>query len=800
MRSVQILLSQCRLLLVLVPTVLLLNSLGEDVIFHPQGEFDSFEITIPEKLSFRGEVQGVVIPVSYLLRLKGKKHVLHLWPKRFLLPRHLRVFSFTEHGELLEDHPYIPKDCNYMGSVEESLDSKATISTCMGGLRGVFNIDAKHYQIEPLKASPSFEHVVYFLKKEQFGNQVCGLSDDEIEWQMAPYENKARLRDYPGSYKHPKYLELILLFDHSRYSFVNNNLSQVIHDGIILTAIMDTYFQDVRMRIHLKALEVWTDFNKIRLGHPALADVLGRFVIYKKSILNARLSSDWAHLYLQRKYNDALAWSFGKVCSLEYAGSVSTLLDANILAPATWSAHELGHAVGMLHDEQYCQCRGRLNCIMGSGRSGFSNCSYISFFKHISSGATCLNNIPGIRYVFKRCGNKIVEDNEECDCGSTEECQKDRCCQSNCKLQPGANCSTGLCCHGCRFRPSGYMCRQEENECDLAEYCDGNSSSCPNDVYKQDGTPCKYKGRCIRKGCRSRYMQCQSIFGPDAMEAPSECYDAVNLIGDQFGNCEITGIRNFKKCESANSICGRLQCINVKTIPDLPEHTTIISTHLGVENLMCWGTGYHLSMKPMGIPDLGMINDGTSCGEDRVCFNKNCVNSSVLQFDCLPEKCNTRGVCNNRKNCHCMYGWAPPFCEEVGYGGSIDSGPPGLFGGEIPRSIRIVSIIMFRLFLLILSAVFVFFRQEIGNYLKSKQEKMPPSKAETEQEESKTKTGEEESKAKTEQEASKAKTGQEASKAKTGQEASKAKTGQEASKANTESKGPKAKSVKKEKK
>ncbi|XP_076978331.1 disintegrin and metalloproteinase domain-containing protein 30 [Tamandua tetradactyla] len=716
-----------RALPVLVLTLLLAAAPGQGLDFHPEWGFDSYEITVPRKLSSRAGEQGPAGRVSYLLPLKDEKHVVRLWPKRFLLPRHLQVFSFSEHDELLEDHPYLPMDCNFGGSVEGSEESEATLSTCTGGLRGILKIDTKLYQIEPLKASSSFEHVVYLLKKEEFISHTCDILDDVVEIPMGQQDNMARLREFYDSYKHPKYMELGMIFDHDRYVFVNSNLTQVISDAIILTAIMDTYFQELSLRIHLKALEVWTNGDLINVNKPNLTEVLGLFVIYRRDVLNARLETDWMHLYVKRYYRDALGWSFGFMCTKLYGASASVFPNLNILAPGTWTTHELGHALGMQHDEKDCLCKGVNTCLMGFGRSGWSNCSFIAYFKQVTLGAACLNNIPGIGYVIQRCGNQIVEDNEECDCGSVVDCEMDRCCQPDCKLKPGANCSVGLCCHECLFRPSGYVCREEENECDLAEYCNGASGLCPNDTYKQNGTPCKYEAVCFSKRCQSRFMQCQSIFGPDAQEAPSQCYTAVNLLGDQFGNCDILGSRTYRKCGKDNAVCGRLQCINVKTVPDMPEHTSIISTHLWEENLMCWGIGYHSAMVPLGIPDMGAVGDGTSCGPNLVCFNRTCADVSVLNYDCLPEKCNRRGVCNNRKNCHCMYGWAPPFCEDDGYGGSIDSGPPGPLKVEMPSSFQVVSVMLLRLIFLLISAIVVFYKPVIGKYFRSTPEEIPPS-------------------------------------------------------------------------
>jgi len=102
-----------------------------------------------------------------------------------------------------------------------------------------------------------------------------------------------------------------------------------------------------------------------------------------------------------------------------------------------------------------------------------------------------------------------------------------------------------------------------------------------------------------------------------------------------------------------------------------------------------------------------------------LCINRTCTSISRLHYDCNVTKCHDRGVCNNCKNCHCRYGWAPPYCEWKGFGGSIDSGPPP--AREIFQRAKIEATLLSRLFLCILGVtITVCCKWEIVGWLRRK--------------------------------------------------------------------------------
>ncbi|KAK3716436.1 hypothetical protein QZH41_016844, partial [Actinostola sp. cb2023] len=157
-----------------------------------------------------------------------------------------------------------------------------------------------------------------------------------------------------------------------------------------------------------------------------------------------------------------------------------------------------------------CKCLTRKGCFMGGHKTrvpGFSDCN-LNSMKRIND--RCLYNVP-TKALNARCGNGIREGVEECDCGTPEMCKtKDPCCiPHNCRLKPSAMCSDlhHSCCTSCQLKKQGTLCRAVQTDCDVPEFCTGESRDCPGDAVMQDGTPCNRTKKDSFSRIEARYVR-----------------------------------------------------------------------------------------------------------------------------------------------------------------------------------------------------------------------------------------------------------------------------------------------------
>ncbi|XP_062237209.1 disintegrin and metalloproteinase domain-containing protein 9 isoform X1 [Platichthys flesus] len=706
----------------LLEVCLLLLLLGESTESQQTQHLVSYQLTVPRPMGgrLRRDVTGrLPSQVSYIISVDGNDHVVHLERNELLLPADFTVFSYSQNGSVISTRPPVQNHCHYRGFVQNMEGSSVAMSIC-NGLRGVLHLTGDSYGIEPLDSSPE-QHLVYRLQDVTSQPRGCGTPhNDHSDSNTTDHAQQEPEEIHHGQHSRVKravlhqthYVELLLVVDNDRYNFMNKNETAVREEMISLANFIDSIYKQLNVRVVLVGLEIWSQQNLISTEGGA-GEVLSRFTQWRERELVSRRRHDSAQLILKQTFGGTAGMAFvSTVCSRSHGGGINAFTNNNLPSFASIVAHELGHNLGMNHDDgRSCTCPGNA-CIMHSGATGsrnFSSCSADDFEKMIlSTGGTCLLNVPrpDEAYSAPYCGNRLVDVGEECDCGSQKECEEDPCCEyQTCRLKSGAQCAYGECCSNCQYLPGGTVCRSSTDECDLPEFCNGSSLFCQSDVFVQNGQACRnQQAYCYNGKCQHYDGQCQTIFGPKAKAAPEICFKDVNSKGDRFGNC---GYQNYghKKCESRNAVCGKLQCSDVQAVTVFGIEPSIIITPIG--GAKCYGVDFMLGSD---VPDPGMVSEGTKCGEDKVCMNFECRSADIMSFDCdVLKKCHGHGVCNSNKNCHCEDGWAPPFCEVKGYGGSVDSGPTW---NDKDTSLR-DGLLVFFFFVLPLLAlgVFVFLRK-----------------------------------------------------------------------------------------
>uniref|UniRef100_A0A8C6S0A8 A disintegrin and metallopeptidase domain 7 n=1 Tax=Nannospalax galili TaxID=1026970 RepID=A0A8C6S0A8_NANGA len=637
----------------------LISQITEKVIFGVEGQ----ELVHPKRIPLKqkrnlehSHDETHEEELLYEIKVGRKTLIFHLLKSREFLASNYSETFYTIMGNIVTNYPQILDHCFYQGSIIHEFDSAASISTC-NGLRGFFRVNGQRYLIEPMKYSDEGEHLVfkYNYKVPYVVSDSCaGLNFTKKPAAIDPkYQEDQKVE---GFYKE-KFIELFIVIDdyvYRRNRKPHNKLKKRIWG---MVNFVNMIYKTLNIHVSLAGLETWTTGDKIEIDLNIETTLL-RFSTWQETVLKKRKNFDHAIL-LSGKWlympEQGISYPGGMCLPLSSVSVVKDLLpDINIVGNRM--AHQLGHNLGMQHDEFPCTCPlGK--CVMDGGGSipaiKFSKCSQTQYQQYLKDHkpACMLNNpLPVEVNDDSFCGNKKVEEGEECDCGPVQECTNPCCDVNKCLLKPGFNCAEGDCCESCQIKKVGTICRPAKDECDFPEVCTGYSPECPKDQFQANGFPCKNgQGYCFMGQCPTLGDQCLELFNDGAQEGHNICYK-MNKKGNKFGYCKKKG-NKFVPCEEKDIKCGKIHCTGGQHSLLLGEDYNFKTQKENVTIKCKTMFLYHNSR------DIGLVKSGTKCGEGLVCSKGECIRKEkAYNTTGCPSQCDENSVDDHEPDCQCKEG------------------------------------------------------------------------------------------------------------------------------------------------
>ncbi|XP_017889804.1 disintegrin and metalloproteinase domain-containing protein 19 [Ceratina calcarata] len=696
--------ARCKLVLLVLVLLAILPDVYTET-YGPSPDFSKHTLVRPRVYHARSKRQisstkendldhADVLTVAF--ELDGQKRVLDLRLNTDLIPvgyqqRHQHQGTYKVHT------PSKVELCHYQGSVRDVPGSWVAVSTCKG-LRGVVFDGENLHHIHPGGETLDSDHYVY-EHADLVANHTCGYEGTPHHVHGYGHRGNRATRHkraaevVRGPYnanRQSRYVELVFVIDKKEYIALDENLDKVYQHCKDIANIINALYMPLNIFVALVGVQVWSDTDEITLSTNG-DTTLSNFLRYRKDKLVQDMPNDNAQLLTRITFDGGVVGKAlkGPICTWEFSGGVSMDHSNVVGLVAATVAHEMGHNFGMEHDSADCECPEE-KCIMSSssGSSGpthWSTCSLEHLALAFEHGMDyCLRNKPQKLFDSPICGNGFVEPGEQCDCGLKEHCDNPCCNVTTCMLHSNASCATGACCDlkTCRPKTAGTECRSADHECDLPEYCTGQSEYCPVDVFKMDGESCNMgKAFCYQGSCRTHNDQCKLLWGPTGTSSDTPCYE-MNNKGTKQGNCGFNRVADsYFKCTDENLLCGMLHCRHQNERLEFGMESVSILSHSFINNggkiIPCRSAIVDLGLNEV---DPGLAPDGAKCAPGKMCVNQKCMpvadlRASVSGGRACPNDCGGNGVCNSLGHCHCNRGFRPPDCTLPGVGGSEDSGP-----------------------------------------------------------------------------------------------------------------------------
>ncbi|XP_060712528.1 zinc metalloproteinase-disintegrin-like crotastatin isoform X1 [Hemiscyllium ocellatum] len=609
-------------------------------------DVQNYQVVIPRRLhtKHRRTSEGLHPSViQFEVPVDGKEQVVHLEKNEQLIANNYSETYYLKDGTEVTSNPLYPDHCYYHGYIKGEGGSSASFSTCEG-FSGYLHTNGQRYVLEPLKGSDKDEHALYLYEELRLPLKTCGVvntSEDSLEPRVEETFNSPRERN--NFLREKKYIEMYVVADNSEYRHFRS-VEAVRSRVFEAVNHINLLYQPLRTHVALIGLEIWSSGDQFFVEKDA-GRTLTNMLEWRRTKLLPRKEHDNIQFITHVDFTgDTIGLAQVSAMCTHGSGAINQDHTNNVHGVASTIAHEMGHNLGMNHDDDNCNCDSR-SCIMSPVLSSvlpteFSSCSHQHFQNFVlTRTASCLRDVPNQDEIVSRpvCGNRFLEKGEECDCGIPEECLNPCCDAETCRLREGVQCADGTCCKDCKFMAAGLLCRRAKDDCDLEETCDGRSGQCPEDTFRLNGTPCKRNTSfCYNGKCPTHQEQCVSFWGSGAKAAPRRCFE-VNKQGDKFGYCQKTAF-GYQGCASEDIMCGQLSCTGGNK---QPRYST---GSIRIGSTVC----------QVVLDPVSLVQNGTKCGDNKMCVNSRC--TKVPLVDECSRKCPTESVCNHLLQCQLKQG------------------------------------------------------------------------------------------------------------------------------------------------